>query len=108
MEINQHPEVLLYTRIRKSPYFYASRCQGVQRYSFYNHMYHPRHYGDPVEEYWHLLNGVTLWDVGVERQVEITGPDAFTLANMLVPRDPDVPEGDAVEQMPVQIGRAHV
>jgi len=59
----------------------------VKRYSFYNHMYHPRHYGDPVEEYWQLLNGVTLWDVGVERQVEITGPDAFTLANMLVPRD---------------------
>jgi len=87
MEISQHPEVLLYTRIRKSPYFYASRRQGVQRYSFYNHMYHPRHYGDPVEEYWQLLNGVTLWDVGVERQVEITGPDAFTLANMLVPRD---------------------
>src|SRR5229473_3595436 len=50
-------------------------------------MYHPRHYGDPVAEYWELLNGVTLWDVGVERQVEITGPDAFTLANMLVPRD---------------------
>src|SRR5438045_5605348 len=87
MEINQHPEVLLYTRIRKSPYFYASRRQGVQRYSFYNHMYHPRHYGDPVEEYWQLLNGVTLWDVGVEKQVEITGPDAFTFTNMLVPRD---------------------
>jgi glycine cleavage system aminomethyltransferase T len=86
-QINEHPEVLLYTRIRKSPFFYASRRHGVQRYSFYNHMYHPRHYGDPVEEYWHLLNGVTLWDVGVERQVEITGPDAFTLANMLVPRD---------------------
>jgi glycine cleavage system aminomethyltransferase T len=86
-QINEHPEVLLYTRIRKSPYFYCSRRHGVQRYSFYNHMYHPRHYGDPVEEYWELLNGVTLWDVGVERQVEITGPDAFTLANMLVPRD---------------------
>jgi aminomethyltransferase len=86
-QINEHPEILLYTRIRKSPFFYASRRHGVKRYSFYNHMYHPRHYGDPVEEYWQLLNGVTLWDVGVERQVEITGPDAFTLANMLVPRD---------------------
>ena len=59
----------------------------MQKYSFYNHMYHPRHYRDPVEEYWELLNGVTLWDVGVERQVEITGPDAFTFTNMLVPRD---------------------
>lgn len=86
-EINEHPEILLYTRIRKSPFFYASQRHGVKRYSFYNHMYHPRHYGDPVEEYWQLVKGVTLWDVGVERQVEITGPDAFTFANMLVPRD---------------------
>lgn len=86
-EINEHPGVMLYSRIRRSPYFYASRRHGVQLYSFYNHMYHPRHYGDPVEEYWQLLNGVTLWDVGVERQVEITGPDAFTFTNMLVPRD---------------------
>jgi glycine cleavage system aminomethyltransferase T len=86
-QINEHPGVLLYSRIRKSPYFYASRRHGVQKYSFYNHMYHPRHYADPVDEYWQLLNGVTLWDVGVERQVEITGPDAFTFTNMLVPRD---------------------
>ena len=86
-QVNEHPEVLFYSRIRRSPYFYASRRHGVQMYSFYNHMYHPRHYGDPVEEYWQLLNGVTLWDVGVERQVEITGPDAFTFTNMLVPRD---------------------
>ena len=51
-KIVEHPEVLLYTRIRKSPYFYASRRHGVEMYSFYNHMYHPRHYGDPVAEYW--------------------------------------------------------
>ena len=56
-------------------------------YSVYNHTYHPRHYGDPVGEYWQLLEGVTLWDVGVERQVEITGPDAFDFTNMLVARD---------------------
>ena len=56
-QIVEHPEVLLYTRIRKSPYFYASRRHGVKLYSFYNHMYHPRHYGDPVAEYWELLNG---------------------------------------------------
>ena len=85
--IVEHPQILLYPRLRKSPFFYASRRHGVAMYSTYNHMYHPRHYGDPVEEYWQLLNGVTLWDVGVERQVEITGPDAFTLTNMLVARD---------------------
>jgi glycine cleavage system aminomethyltransferase T len=85
--VNEHPEILLYTRIRKSPYFYASRRHGVQMFSVYNHTYHPRHYGDPVEEYWQLLNGVTLWDVGVERQVEISGPDAFDFTNLLVARD---------------------
>jgi glycine cleavage system aminomethyltransferase T len=85
--IIEDPRILLYSRIRKSPFFYASRRHGVAMYSVYNHMYHPRHYGDPVEEYWQLLNGVTLWDVGVERQVEITGPDAFALTNMLVARD---------------------
>jgi glycine cleavage system aminomethyltransferase T len=85
--LNEHPEILLYTRIRKSPYFYASRRHGVEMFSVYNHTYHPRHYGDPVAEYWQLLNGVTLWDVGVERQVEISGPDAFDFTNLLVARD---------------------
>jgi glycine cleavage system aminomethyltransferase T len=86
--INEHPEILLYSRIRKSPYYYASRRHGVAMYSVYNHTYHPRHYGDPVAEYWQLLEGVTLWDVGgAERQVEITGPDAFDLTNLLVARD---------------------
>ncbi|MGH3434750.1 MAG: glycine cleavage T C-terminal barrel domain-containing protein, partial [Thermocrispum sp.] len=81
------PAVMLYTRLRKSPYFHKSREHGVQMYSVYNHTYHPRHYGDPVAEYWELLNGVTLWDVGVERQIEIAGPDAFAFTNYLVPRD---------------------
>ena len=81
------PSVMLYTRLRKSPYFWKSRAHGVASYSVYNHTYHPRHYGDPVGEYWSLLQGVTLWDVGVERQVEISGPDAFDFTNMLVPRD---------------------
>ena len=87
MVVNENPGILLYTRIRKSPYFYASRQHGVVRYSVYNHTYHPRHYGDPVAEYWHLLNHVTMWDVGVERQIEISGPDAFAFTNMMTPRD---------------------
>src|SRR4029077_11053194 len=58
VSVNDNPGILLYTRIRKSPYFYASRRHGVARYSVYNHTYHPRHYGDPVAEYWNLVNGV--------------------------------------------------
>lgn len=81
------PSIMLYSRLRKSPYFWKSREHGVAMYSVYNHTYHPRHYGDPVGEYWSLLNDVTIWDVGVERQIEISGPDAFEFTNMLVPRD---------------------
>lgn len=87
MTINETPGILLYPRIRRSPYFYASRKHGVKLYSVYNHTYHPRLYTEPVEEYHHLLEAVTMWDVGVEKQVEITGPDAFEFTNMLVPRD---------------------
>jgi glycine cleavage system aminomethyltransferase T len=87
-QVNPSPGILLYTRIRKSPYYYGSRRHGVALYSVYNHHYHPRHYGDPFEEYWRLLEGVTLWDVGgAERQVEITGPDAFAFTNLLTPRN---------------------
>jgi glycine cleavage system aminomethyltransferase T len=85
--IEDNPGILLYTRIRRSPYFHSSRKHGVKRYSVYNHFYHPRHYGDPVAEYWQLVNGVTMWDVGVERQIQISGPDAFEFTNRLVPRD---------------------
>lgn len=81
------PDVVLYPRLRKSPFFYSSREHGVRAYSVYNHHYHPRLYTDPVDEYWALVNRVTLWDVGVERQVEISGSDAFAFTQMLVPRN---------------------
>lgn len=81
------PKIHMYTRIRKSPYFYAAARHGVQSYSVCNRMYHPRHYDDPIAEYWKLVRDVTLWDVGVERQVEISGPDALQLADLLTPRD---------------------
>jgi aminomethyltransferase len=74
-------------RIRRSPFFEATQKYGCRSYTVYNHMLLPSYYDDPVKEYWKLIEGVTLWDVGVERQVEITGRDAFKLTNMLTPRD---------------------
>ena len=53
----------------------------------YNHTLFPIRFADEEAEYWHLVNHVTLWDVSVERQVEITGPDAFRFVNRLTPRD---------------------
>jgi len=74
-------------RVRRSPYFDATLQAGCRGYTVYNHMFLPIAYDDLESEYWRLLNDVTVWDVSVERQVEITGPDAFRLANMLTPRD---------------------
>ena len=74
-------------RLRRSPFFDATQRYGAKGYTVYNHMLFPTCFADFEEEYWHLLNHVTLWDVSVERQVEITGPDAFAFTNMLTPRD---------------------
>jgi aminomethyltransferase len=72
---------------RRSPFFEKTLEAGVTGFDIYNHMYIPAYFGDPVEEYWHLLNAVTLWDVSVERIVEISGPDASAFTNMLTCRD---------------------
>jgi aminomethyltransferase len=74
-------------RLRRSPFFEATQRHGAKAYTVYNHMLFPICFADFEEEYWHLLNHVTLWDVSVERQVEITGPDAFRFTDMLTPRD---------------------
>jgi aminomethyltransferase len=72
---------------RKSPFFEATLRWGCTAYDVYNHMYLPAHYDDPAAEYWALVNDVTLWDVGVERVVQISGPDGFALTNALTCRD---------------------
>ncbi|HEV8600875.1 MAG TPA: glycine cleavage T C-terminal barrel domain-containing protein [Gemmatimonadales bacterium] len=74
-------------RLRRTPFFEATQRYGARGYTVYNHMLFPICFADLEEEYWHLTNHVTLWDVSVERQVEITGPDAFEFTNRLTPRD---------------------
>ena len=75
------------TQIRKSPFFEATVRWGAQEFSVYNHMYIPRDFGDPVQNFWNLVNDAILCDVAVERQVEIIGPDASKFVQMMTPRD---------------------
>ena len=75
------------TQIRKSPFFDATVRWGATGFSVYNHMYIPRDFGDPEKNFWNLVNDAILCDVAVERQVEITGPDAFQFVQLLTPRD---------------------
>lgn len=75
------------TQIRKSPYFDATVRWGATGFSVYNHMYIPRDFGNPEQNFWNLVNDAILCDVAVERQVEITGPDAAKFVQTLTPRD---------------------
>src|SRR4051812_45490866 len=72
---------------RRSPSFDATRRAGCTAYDIYNHMYLPGYYDDPDVEYRLLNEGVTMWDVGVERTVEVSGPDADKLIDMITCRD---------------------
>jgi glycine cleavage system aminomethyltransferase T len=72
---------------KKSPYFDRTVEAGATSWDLYNHMLIPTFYDDDIKEYWHLVDKVTLWDVAVERQVEITGPDAARFTQLLTPRD---------------------
>jgi len=74
-------------RLRRSPFFEATQRYGPRGFTVYNHTLFPINFDDFEEEYWHLLNNVTLWDVAVERNVEISGPDGFRFAQLLTCRD---------------------
>ena len=74
-------------RLRRSPFFDATHRYGCKAYTVYNHTFLPSYYDDPEKEYWHLLEHVTLWDVSVERNVEIAGKDGAKLMDMITPRD---------------------
>ncbi|MDQ3105584.1 MAG: aminomethyl transferase family protein [Actinomycetota bacterium] len=85
-------ELLISTRIRKSPYWHLSMEAGCWRAEVYNRVYHPRGYvqnkdGGAMVEYDALVNHVTLWNVAVERQIQVKGPDAEAFVDYVITRD---------------------
>jgi aminomethyltransferase len=85
-------QLLISTRIRKSPYWHLSVAAGCWRAEVYNRVYHPRGYvrpedGGAMVEYDALVNHVTMWDVAVERQIQVKGPDAEAFVNFVITRD---------------------
>ena len=89
---NSDARILISTRIRKSPWWHLSKAAGCWAYTTYNHLYHPRAYirpedGGLLEEYRYLTQHVSLWDVAVERQIQVKGPDAADFVNLLITRD---------------------
>ncbi|MEM9239559.1 MAG: hypothetical protein AAGB07_06230, partial [Pseudomonadota bacterium] len=80
-------EIVSAGRLRKSPYYQSTINEGAETLLTYNNMLVPRGYGDREAEYWRLINGVSMWDVAVQRQVQLKGPDAAKLAQTLCVRD---------------------
>jgi glycine cleavage system aminomethyltransferase T len=74
-------------RNRRTPYYEATQKYGPKGFTVYNHMYFPIRFDSFEAEFDALLNAVTLWDVSVERCLEISGPDGFRFAQLLTPRD---------------------
>ena len=74
-------------RNRRTPYYDATQRYGPQGFTVYNHMYFPIRFDTFEAEFEALLNGVTIWDVAVERCLEISGPDGFRFAQLLTPRN---------------------
>jgi len=74
-------------RNRRTPYYEATQRYGPKGFTVYNHMYFPIRFDTFEKEFDALLNGVTLWDVSVERCLEISGRDGFRFAQLLTPRD---------------------
>ncbi len=85
--MSELPVIGIVQRTRKSPFFEGTVRFGAKGFTVYNHMLMPIYYESPEADYWNLINNVSMWDVACERQVEITGPDAFRLTQLLTPRN---------------------
>ena len=89
---NSDAQMLISTRIRKSPWWHMSKAAGCRAYTVYNHQYHPRAYVSPeygglMAEYKTLTEHVSMWDVAVERQIQVKGPDAADFVDYMITRD---------------------
>ena len=85
-------QMLISTRVRKSPYWHLSMEAGCWRATVYNRIYHPRGYVKPEDggamvEYEAIKNHVTMWNVAVERQIQVIGPDAEVFVDYVITRD---------------------
>ena len=80
-------QISISRRLRRTPFSQGVEAAGVQGYTVYNRMLLPTVFESVEADYRHLKTHVQVWDVSCERQVELRGPDAGRLMQMLTPRD---------------------
>ena len=74
-------------RLRSTPFTSRIENQGVKSYTIYNHMLLPTTFSTPEDEYNHLKKDVQIWDVSVQREIEISGKDSNQLVQLMTCRD---------------------
>ncbi len=84
--MTQSPYLAVSRRLRKSPFMSRAVANGAKAFTVYNHMLLATEFESLESDYWHLCSAVQVWDVGVERQVSIKGPDATELVQWMTPR----------------------
>ena len=95
------PVLSISRRTRSTPWTQRNREHGVKAYTVYNRMLLPTVFESVVEDYHHLKKHVQVWDVACERQIEIKGPDATKLVQMLTPRNLTKMKDDQCYYIPV-------
>lgn len=81
------PLLSISRRTRLTPWTDRVQGAGVQAYTVYNHMLLPTVFRGLREDYDHLAEHVQVWDVACERQIELQGPDAFELLQLMTARN---------------------
>ena len=81
------PVLAMPRRTRTTPFTARVEAHGVKSYTVYNHMLLATVFRSLEEDYWHLRENVQIWDVSCERQVDLRGPDAAKLIQLMTPRD---------------------
>lgn len=88
-------------RVRGTPFTPGVQAAGVKAYTVYNHMLLPSYFESYEADYRHLKEHVQVWDVSVERQVSVKGPDALKLMRQMSPRDMDKMADDQCYYAPI-------
>jgi len=95
-------------RTRRSPFFERSHACGASGYIVYNHVLLATDFASPEEDYLHLKRAVQLWDVGCQRQIELSGPDAARLVQLSTPRDIATMQDDQCFYVPTVDAAGHM
>lgn len=99
--MSQQPFLSVSRRLRATPFTNKVSQAGVKAYTVYNHMLLPTMFESVEADYHHLKKHVQIWDVSCERQVEIKGPDARHLVQLVTPRSLDKMKSDQCYYIPM-------